>query len=168
LVSYGRREIPLASDSSGRKRLRVETESRPNLFDPDLDPPRRAPPFRLFDSMSSYQRLIVNPFLAVLGWLAAFALIRFSIRIDNLPLFGTAVLGLFIPFYLIQFHCLDCGETGWYRHARSHACAAVVVRRDRGERERFRGPGIKTQLMIWLYVLLAGLILYFMVFRTRH
>jgi hypothetical protein len=157
-----------AGDRPGKERRSVESEPTPTLFDSELDPPRRPPPALRVESIGPYQRLIVNPFLAVLGWLMAAALIRYSTRSRNLPLYLGALLWLFVPFLLIQFHCLDCGATGWYLRARRHACGAVVARWQRGEWRRFRGPGAKAQLVIWLYVLLAAAILYLVGFRTRH
>jgi hypothetical protein len=126
------------------------------LFDSELDTPRRRPRALPAGSVASCQRLIVNPFLAILGWMAAAVLIRYSLRSQNLALHLTALLWLFIPFLLIQFHCLDCRATDWYLRAGRHVCGGVFTRWARGGGEQTRWPGLRTQLLLWLYGL-AGL-----------
>jgi hypothetical protein len=124
------------------------------LFDADLDTPRRSPRPIPVDSVADCQRLIVNPFLAVLGWLAAAVLIRYSLRSHNVALHLTALLWLFLPFLLIQFHCLDCRTTDWYVRAARHTCAGVFARWARGD-HLSRWPRGRTQLVLWAYVLAA-------------
>ena len=91
----------------------MQPEPTPTLFDPDHDTPHGLPRGLRSDVTSAYQRVIVNPLLAILGWLLAIVLIRYSTRLHNLALYLTAILWLFVPFVLIQFHCLDCRVTGW-------------------------------------------------------
>jgi hypothetical protein len=129
------------------------------LFDADLDTPRRSPRAIPVDSVAGCQRLIVNPFLTILGWLAAVALLRYSLRSHNLALHLTALFGLFVPLLLIQFHCLDCRATGWYVRAGRHACAGVLARWARGG-QRSHWPRGRTQLVLWAYVLAAISLLY--------
>jgi hypothetical protein len=123
------------------------------LFDADLDAPRPSPRPIPADSVVACQRLIVNPFIAVLGWLAATALIRYSLRSRNLPLHLTAIVWLFVPFLLVQFHCLDCHATGWYLRASHHLCGGVLARWARDGDMRSRLPRPRTQLLLWLYLL---------------
>ena len=82
-------------------------------FDPDLDLQPRRPSTVPNVPVDEYQRLVANPFLAVLGWLAMFGLLREAVRRQNLALFMTGIILLFVACFLLQFHCLDCGATGW-------------------------------------------------------
>jgi hypothetical protein len=138
----------------------VDPES--TLFDADLDTPRQRPRAIPAESIAASQRFIVNPFLAVLGWLAAAGLIRYSLQSQNLALHLTALLWLFIPFLLIQFHCLDCRTTGWYVRSRRHICPAVFTRWSHNGGAASHWPRVRTQLVLWLY-LLAALGLFYMV-----
>jgi catechol 2,3-dioxygenase-like lactoylglutathione lyase family enzyme len=127
-----------------------------DVFDRDLDPqPRRSlDPRRV--SIGPYQRLIVNPFLAVLLFVIIIALGRMAFRTDTLGLFPFLVLLIVVDVFLVQYHCLDCGATGWLVRYRRHGCATVVTRFQRGEMRRFRGPGVRSQLAMWLILLAAG------------
>jgi hypothetical protein len=116
-------------------------------------------------AISAYQRVIVNPLLAILGWLLAIVLIRYSTRSHNLALYLTAILWLFVPFVLIQFHCLDCRVTGWLLRVRRHACASVVARCASKESLRGRWPSITVQIHCWIYSLVALAILGLVVFK---
>jgi hypothetical protein len=111
--------------------------------------------------------VIVNPLLAILGWLLAIVLIRYSTRSHNLPLYLTAILWLFVPFVLIQFHCLDCRATGWLLRVRRHACPSVVARWISKESLRGRWPSITVQIHCWIYALVAVAILGFIAFVSR-
>ena len=74
---------------------------------------------------------------------------------QNLTMLLVGLALTFVPFLLLQFHCLDCGATGWlFRRAR-HACPAVVMRCENRVVRRFRGPGVKTQLIAW-FILIAS------------
>jgi hypothetical protein len=65
------------------------------------------------------------------------------------------VLGLF----LVQFHCLDCGATGWLVRYQRHACPKVVARWRSRVVRRFHGPRLRIQLIAWLIVTMAALLL---------
>jgi hypothetical protein len=127
----------------------------PDVFDPDLDPPprRTANPDR--ESIVEFQRLVVNPFLAVLVFIVIVAVFRTSLAKRTSSLFEIGVVLFVIDVFLIQYHCLDCGATGWLLRFRRHACGAVQARWQRGERRRFRGPGVRIQLAVWLVFLAA-------------
>jgi hypothetical protein len=86
-------------------------------------------------------------------------ILRESLRRRNLALFAIAIILLFIAFVLVQFHCLDCGATGWLLRSRTHACPAVVARRQIRLVRRFRGPGLKLQLVVWFIILMAALVI---------
>jgi hypothetical protein len=137
----------------------VDNDPRSPLFDPELDTSHELSTSRLpalpIEAIGEHQRLVVNPLVAILCGLAGVALIQHALRTRNAVLFGTAVGVLFLSFLLIQFHCRDCGATGWYLHAGRHACAAVVARWRQCVSAR-SGLRAGTQLLIWVYVLVAG------------
>jgi hypothetical protein len=124
------------------------------LFDRDLDPPRRPlgdlPPSRV----ARYQRLVVNPFLSVLMLVLALAGAVFSVRWGSLPGVWLSFSVLCGAFFSVQYHCLDCGQTGWYRGSRRHVCAAV---QDRWTEGRTAGwfPSPAAQLWLWTIAILA-------------
>jgi len=147
-------------------------------FDPELDNP---PPRLLIaseESIGDYQRLIANPFLAVLVWVIALAMILDFRGLIHLPpalprfprlLVLLAGLGvLFGPCLLFQYHCLDCGGTGWLLGHRRHICPAVAERlRQRVFSRQFLGLGLKNQLVGWLYVLI-GAAVQFSILYSMH
>ncbi len=142
-------------------------DPRPDTFDPDLDlQPRR--PEASTDPIDSYQRLVANPFLALLGWLVAFALLREALRHPNLPLFLTSLVVFIASVFLLQFHCLDCGATRWLPRYQRHACPAVVARQAYTSRRRIRGPGIRTQLVGWFVLMAIVFVLGMMVIAARN
>ena len=125
----------------------------PDVFDPDLDPhPQRSGGPRS-DSIAPYQRLIVNPFLAVLLFVIVLAIVRTALRTRALGLFQLGVGLVLVDLFLVQYHCLDCGATGWLLRYRRHACPTVLTRWQRGEQRRFRGPSVRIQLVGWLVLL---------------
>jgi hypothetical protein len=134
-------------------------------FDPDLDLQPRRPSPDPNVPVDEYQRLVANPFLAVLGWLAMFGLLREAVRRQNLAMFMTGIILLFVAFFFLQFHCLDCGATGWLLRSWAHACPAVVARRQSGLVRRIRGPGLKLQLVAWFIFLTAVFVLGMVVIR---
>lgn len=137
----------------------MDNDPRTPLFDPELDTSHELSASRLpalpIEVIGEHQRLLVNPLVAILCGLGGVALIQHALRTRNVVLFGTAVGVLFLSFLLIQFHCRDCGATGWYLHAGRHACAAVVARWRQNVSAR-SGLRSRTQLIIWVYVLVAG------------
>ena len=141
----------------------MDNDPRSPLFDPQLDTSHELsssrPAVLPIEAIGEHQRLVVNPLVAILSSLAGVALIQHALRIRNLALFGTGVGVLFLSLPLIQFHCRDCGATGWYLHASRHACAAVVAR---WRQNVPAGSGLRarTQLLIWTYVMVFSLLGY--------
>ena len=139
----------------------MEPRPNPPTHDPDLDPPRPAarangrPPLYL----EEFQRLVANPFLAVFWLIVLFGIVREALATKSLPLLGLAACGLLVLGHLLQYHCRDCGETGRLFRWRSHACPGVLARQQYGRARRFRGPNPRTQLILWIYFLIAAGIL---------
>jgi hypothetical protein len=133
---------------------------RPHPADSEFDA-APAPPLRLRDfDPPEHQRLVVNPFLAVLGLLGLGWLAR-ELALSPLPaLAGLLILPMVMLPYLIQYHCLDCGRTGPYPRHRRHACPGVVARWGEGRRRRVPFPTPWAQLVVWGWLLGAvGLLL---------
>jgi len=128
-------------------------------FDRDVDSHPGRPPRVPFESLPSYQRIVVNPLLGVLVWLVMFALIRAGVKSQSSTLFLIGSSLFFAAFFLHQFHCLDCGATDWLFRYRHHACPLIVARSQNREGGRFRFPSVKTQIMIWLYLVAGALLL---------
>jgi hypothetical protein len=128
-------------------------------FDRDVDSQPGRPPRVPIESLPEYQRIVVNPFLGVLTWLVMFALIRAGVRSQSSTLFLIGLSLLFVAFVFLQFHCLDCGATGWLFRYRRHACPSVVARYQNREVGRFRVPNVKIQMTIWFYLLAGALFL---------
>jgi len=130
-------------------------------FDPDFDRPQRQLPD---DPRSFTKRLVVNPFLVVIDWLAAFAILRASIERHNRILFQIGAGVLLLGLLLLQYHCLDCGKTGWVLRQGRHDCPDDVA----GWRERRSGrlgvPSIRAQIVIWCVVL--GIVVFFWLLLT--
>ena len=131
----------------------MDAPRRPHTADPEFDPsPAWSVRLRDFDPLE-HQRLVVNPFLAVLGliglWRATLGLFHSSFP----PLAVAMVVPLVLLPYLIQYHCLDCGRTGLYSRRRRHACAGVVARRHEGQPSRFPLPSTGAQLVFWGWAL---------------
>jgi hypothetical protein len=141
----------------------VDNDPRTRLFDPELDTSHALSASRLpalpIEVIGEHQRLVVNPLVAILCGLGGVVLIQHALRTRNVLLFGTAVGVLFLSFLLIQFHCRDCGSTGWYLHVGRHACAAVVARWRQNVSAR-SGLRSRTQLLIWVYVMVLSLLGY--------
>ncbi len=134
-------------------------EPRRGTFDPDLDLRPGRERSALIGPVEDYQRLVANPLLGVLFWIVAFVLSRESMRRHNLALFVWALLFVLVGIVFLQFHCLDCGKTGWLLRSRVHACSAVVARRQSRLVRRFRAPGLKVQLVAWFFLMIAALVL---------
>ena len=104
-------------------------------------------------ALRPYQRLVANPFLAVLGLFAWAGALRLSWEARRAEFFLPALLaGLAIPL-LFQYHCLDCGRTGHVARASGHACAHVEMRRQAGRPRRLRGPSPWAQTKLWVVAL---------------
>jgi hypothetical protein len=125
-----------------------------DLHDREIDLPaalRERP--RAGADLRPYQRLVANPFLAVLGLFAWVGALRLSWEARRAEFFLPALLaGLAIPL-LFQYHCLDCGRTGHLARAFEHACAHVEMRRQAGRPRRFRGPSPWAQTKLWVVAL---------------
>jgi hypothetical protein len=130
-----------------------------STFDPDLDRQPGQPARDSIHPIDGCQRLVANPFLAVLAWLVSFGLVNESMKRQELALFMTGIVVLFVAFFFLQFHCLDCGVTGWLLRSWAHACPPVVARRQSQMVRRFHGPGLKTQLAAWFIIMTAAFVL---------
>ena len=148
----------IASDSEDREVRGFVVELGRTTYDPDLDLQPRQPIRDSIEPVDQCQRLVANPFLAVLAWVVAFGLLTESVRHPNLAAFMTAITLSFVAFFLLQFHCLDCGATGWLLRSWAHVCPAVVARRQSQRVSPFRGPGLGLQLFAWFIVITAAFI----------
>jgi hypothetical protein len=137
-------------------------------YDPDLDLQPRRPERTWLEPVERCQRLVANPFLAVLAWLVAFGLMSESVKRQELALFMTGIVLLFVAFFFLQFHCLDCGVTGWLLRSWAHACPPVVARRESRVVRRFHGPGLKTQLAAWFIIMTAAFVLGIVALGSRQ
>ncbi len=142
-------------------------QSDADVFDRDLDPqPRRSlDPARV--SIGPYQRLIVNPFLSVLVFVIIIAIARAALQTETLGVFPFLVFLILADVFLVQYHCIDCGATGWLLRYRRHGCPTIVSRFQRGELRRFRGPSVRLQLVLWLVFLAAAVVLVLIVLFSR-
>lgn len=137
-------------------------------FDPDLDfpPPRLVSPYG--ESVREYQRLVVNPLLAVVGLLGTLGLLWYSLHTKNLPSFLLSlVLTAACPF-LIQYHCLDCGRTDFTVRSSRHACGETVRRMRLGHEPSFPLPSVRTQIKAWVLTLSVAVLMYAILARPIH
>jgi hypothetical protein len=134
----------------------VETQT---LSDPEFDSPHRPavrkPPR---DVVRFYQRLVVNPFLAVstvlLTLLVAY-LLGNAARADVVP--AAAILGSIVAVLVLQYHCLDCGGTGSFHRGHHHACPRVVERWETPfSAASHHFPMLGTQLILWCVALFVA------------
>jgi hypothetical protein len=128
-------------------------------FDRHVDAPVPSVIWPDYSEIRSYYRVVVNPFLAVLAWLAALGLIRLTIHWRRPWLLLLALLVLCASSLLFQFHCLDCGKTGYLHRLGRHRCDRVWLRWHTGTAERWRCPTAPAQLMIWCYVAVGAAVL---------
>lgn len=136
----------------------MDASRRSEPLDPDFDalpthPRRRS--LGEFDPVE-HQRLIVNPFLGVLGLVGLAWLARTLARSPYPGLVAFVLIPLVFLTYLIQYHCLDCGRTGLYQGHQAHACPGALARAREDRRWRFPFPTPWAQLVVWGWVL-AGL-----------
>jgi hypothetical protein len=137
----------------------VAATRRPDVFDPDFDPSPGLPS-RLRDfNPSEHQRLVINPFLAILGLIGLIWLARELAASPMLVLAVLLALPLVMLPYLIQYHCLDCGRTGCYFRGQDHACVSVLARWRERHRSRFPFPTAWAQLVVWGWLLGAAAML---------
>lgn len=128
--------------------------------DPEFDATVTARNLDLEIAPEAYLRLVANPFLgllALLGWLLAVHWL--VVRGGAGLLLPMAVILLLASLALIpgrfQYHCLDCGRTGRLGDWRRHVCRRVAERRLNAEPRRFLGPSPPVQVVLWLWVLMA-------------
>jgi hypothetical protein len=127
--------------------------------DPEIDWQPRRTGSGLKSPVEDCQRLVANPLLTLLLVIGAVASIHQSLRRRDLPLFLSSAGLLCVAFLVVQYHCLDCGHTGWLVRARAHACPAVVARQENRASRQFRTPGMKVQIAVWFIVLAAAFVL---------
>ena len=138
-----------------------------STFDRELDLQPRRPRTAPLEPIGDCQRLVANPLLGVLFWIVAFMMLRASLRRHDLTLFVWALLFVLVGIAFMQYHCLDCGKTGWLLRFRIHACPAVIARRESQWMRRFRGPGLKVQLVVWFILMMAALVLGLVALESR-
>jgi hypothetical protein len=145
----------------------AESIQQAATHDPELDAPRGRPPVLPIPAHApeDYRRLVVNPFLALLGLVLWLLTLRQVLREKRLALLFPVILGLAGIVFLLQYHCLDCGRTGLFFRWRRHACERVLARQVEGRPLGFRGPRPLTQLVLWIYALLAVAVLFLLVPR---
>jgi hypothetical protein len=139
--------------------LIVRTAEIPPHRDPDFDRPARTGPRPTAAVARYYQRLVLNPFLAVVGGCLTYAVARLdrSAPAWVLPIVAAGVVG---AYFLLQYHCLDCGATGWYRGWRRHACPRVCERwGDPFSHGMPLFPSPATQLVLWFAVFVVALMI---------
>ncbi len=90
------------------------------------------------EAIEDQLRLIVNPFLAVFGWVIALVIIRIALQVYSAYLFLAGLGLLLVPLFLFQYHCLDCGATGWLQCSWRHCCPAVTHRARAASCDGFR------------------------------
>ena len=137
----------------------MDAARRPPTIDPEFDP-SPGPRVRLRDSDPlAQQRVVVNPFLAVVGLVG---LIRLAVGLlaSSIPgLAGLLLIPLVVVPFLIQFHCLDCGATGSYPRLRRHDCPQSRGRVLAGRPSRFPFPKAQVQVILWAWALGAAAVL---------
>lgn len=106
----------------------MDNESISTVYDADHDVPGSPRLTIPVEIVREHQRLVVNPLLAILDAVVSVCLIDHALRTRNAALFLAALGLLLLAFLLFQYHCMDCGSTGWYLHAKRHACGPVVDR----------------------------------------
>ncbi len=138
-----------------------------NIFDPDLDS-RPWPSVEPYWSVAECQRLIANPALAFLVWLTAFLAIRHALIVHHLGWFLLALVLWVVPLPLGQYHCLDCGATGWALRAARHVCPSVVAHLHHPEVGWLRVPRLRTQFKVWIVLVLVSLLFYAILGNARR
>ena len=139
------------------------------IFDHDLDaqPPRRRnanPP----DPPYEYQRLVVNPFLTILAWIIFLGLLCSVVPSQDVAGLAADIVVFGLALLLIQFHCLDCGATGWLVRWQRHACPKVLARWQSRIIRRFHGPRLRIQLIAWFILVFAALLLGMIALGSRR
>jgi hypothetical protein len=110
---------------------------------------------------------VANPFLALVVFVAGMALWNQTLA-PNVPAAIPAVIWVVTlagSLAVLQYHCLDCGRSGWLFHWPSHACWQVVARRRAGQVRTLRGPNPTTQAKLWMCALFCAATLALIVSR---
>jgi hypothetical protein len=154
------------------RRSEGSVEPRPSpsqsRFDPELDIPHRRPSQLSSESIEDQLRLIVNPFLAVLGWVIVLAILRLALRVHSSNLFLSGLGLALVPLFLFQYHCLDCGATGWAQSSWRHRCPAVTARAQSGIVRRSPRLSVKNQMIAWIYLLVVAFAVWVIFFASRQ
>ena len=103
--------------------------------------------------LDDHQRLVVNPFLAVVALIAWAWITRQLFRSSFPPLALIPTLFLIELPFAVHVHCFDCGQTERFARWRRHACPKAVLRARLDRPRWFRWPTARTQLVVWCYVL---------------
>ena len=101
-------------------------------------------------------------------WLAAYLAIRQSLSLHHLGLFLVGLILFVVPLPLGQYHCLDCGATGWAVRAARHACPSVVARLHHPDAGWLRVPRLRTQFKAWIVLVLLALLTFAILASPRH
>ena len=138
----------------------MRTAVTPIPRDPDFDHPARAEHRPSADVARYYQRLVVNPFLAVITGCATCAAAMLARSVGIYWVLPTVTIGVILAFTFLQYHCLDCGATGMYRRWRQHACPHVCDRwRYPFSYRMLLFPSPSTQLVLWFFLFLLALMM---------
>ena len=137
-------------------------DARQDQTDFEFDPPRDPRPGSITDFPSSSARLIANPFLAFLGSILAWSLMSSGLKSHNLTPFLAGLSSMLASILLIQYHCLDCGKTGWAIRAKRHPCLVDISRSDEYRIRRRITPRLQTQLKFWFIVAMLVACAYFL------
>lgn len=147
----------------------MNREAWPGVHDPELDLPvsgqGRPMPAGPIDG---YRRILANPMLSALVSVLAIMLIRSAVRRGEFLGFFFGVGFLLLSFLFIQFHCLDCGATGWARKLDRHACPHAVARWHSGRRGWLVLPSLRFQLTAWAILLLSAGVLFLILFVLSY
>jgi hypothetical protein len=111
-------------------------------------------------------RLLANPFLALLGLIGWYTLMRYALVARRLDVFLPALASLALVVFLFQYHCLDCGTTGRLTRWQDHACRRPAAAGRRGWGWGWRWvPSPVVQTSWWFYLLGFGTILAYLARR---
>ncbi|MCA1684517.1 MAG: hypothetical protein LC745_00730 [Planctomycetia bacterium] len=136
------------------------------IHDREFDLPGQGPrPPRNYAPHQDDQRLLANPFLAVLGMIAWYEAIRRVVQARRLDLFFPVLASLVMVIYLFQFHCLDCGATDRLSRWRDHACGPVRLRANAGFSRPVHAMTPVSQTVLWFYVLAVSTVVAYIVTR---
>ena len=124
--------------------------------DPDFD---RFPPTRPISDPGhalpgNYRRIVANPFLAIFWLFVCFRCTLWLHELNAPPFVGARFVigvGYLVVVIFFQYHCLDCGRTGWLGGWSRHSCERVRIRETYSGPRRFRGPEPEIQTLLLLF-----------------